>query len=71
MKKAKECYITKQEKGKEESFEVKEFIENLIQNKAINNHSKQHFMEYPEDLVFILNSEEKRFGRKYKVKYKK
>lgn len=30
MKKAKECYIIKQEKGKEESFEVKEFIENLI-----------------------------------------
>lgn len=40
MKKAKECFILKQEKGKEESFEVKEFIENLIQNKAINNHSK-------------------------------
>ena len=70
MKKAKECFIIKQEKGKEEETPLKEFLDYLVENKGINKHLKLNFLEYPEDLVFLLNAEEKRFGRKYKVKYR-
>ena len=68
--KKKECYIIKQEKGEEKIFELKKFIEDLIKDKAIRNSSKQEFLDHPEDLVFLLNAQEKQFGRKYKLKYK-
>lgn len=70
ISKRKTCYIVKQEKGNEEVYEIKKFIEDLIKDKAIRNDSKQDFLDHPEDLAFLLNAEEKRFGRKYKIKYK-
>lgn len=65
------CYIVKQEKGKEEEVLLGEFFDDLVrQNKGFNENTKLYFLLFPEDLVYILNDIEKRFGRKYKVKYK-
>ena len=64
------CYIVKKENGEKEETPLREFLDYLIEHKRINEHLKSNFIEYPEDLVFLLNAEEKHLGRKYIVKHK-
>ena len=57
--------ISKNDNGDIREFEIKEFVEKLVDKRAIKNMDKMYYCENPQKLCEELNSNEKQFGIKY------
>ena len=64
------CYIIKKEKGKVDEIPLREFLNYLVKNEGLKENTVPYFIFFPEELVYVLNSVEKKRGREYKMKYK-